>query len=154
MKSISLFAVCLLSCGVTLAQDVRLQPNFGTVELAADFLPDPHAVAVIPGGDIDLATRAQQIGMKAEGFVANAPDVDLNFTAGGSALTIKVEGGTVDTVLLINAPDGRWWYVDDVNGLDPLITFPKPLSGNYNIWVGTIERNPGRAAVRLLITEL
>ncbi len=154
MKTKLLMLVTLFAGLTAFAQDWKLQPTFGTHELAAGFLPDPKVVTVVPGGDLDLSKCAATIGMNVEGFVANAPDVDLNYTAGSSGLKVKVEGGAVDTILLINAPDGRWWYIDDADGLNPILHFPKPLSGNYNIWVGTRQRNPGRSQVRLLITEL
>jgi hypothetical protein len=151
-KLLSLLAFIVFTITAS-AQDFTLDPHFGTVNLRAGFVPDPHVVTLRPGGSINLSQVRKTIGISARGFVSSAPDVDLNYVAGDHTLTFKVEGGNVDTVLLINDPQGRWYFNDDTNGRDPLISFQNPTSGQYNIWVGTYgSESSGR--VRLLITEL
>jgi len=47
-----------------------------------------------------------------------------------------------DSVLLINDPQGLWYFDDDSNGnQDALIRLGNPVSGNYDIWVGSYEAN-------------
>ncbi|HWA01211.1 MAG TPA: peptidase S1 [Caulobacterales bacterium] len=121
------------------AQDWRQNPTFGTVNLRTGFEPDPHLVTLQSGGSIDAS---QTIGNGCAGFIANAPDVDLNFTAGSGAnqlpLVISVNSNA-DTTLVVNGPDGKW-YCDDDSGngaLNPSLTFTHPQSGLYDIYVGT-----------------
>lgn len=88
-------------------------------------------------------------------YITNAPDFRLNYTAGNLPLTIHVESAK-DTTLLINLPDGTWVANDDGpnNGLNPLIKFNRPQSGQYDIWVGILNKGDGTPPAVLKITEL
>lgn len=153
-KILFVLSVCLLAL-TAYTQNWRLQPHFGTVDLQSGFTPDPHVVNIVPGGSINLANAQSIIGMNVSGFVSDAPDLDLNYTSNHSyPLRFRVEGGSVDTLLLINDPSGTWHYNDDTHGLDPEILFLKPLSGMYNIWVGRYQSEGASGNVRLLISEL
>ena len=127
-------------------QDPKLKPTFGTVTLEAGFDPDPYAKKVEAGGQI----KANHQGVT--GWIANAPDVRLNYTAGEYQLTIRVEADT-DTVLFVNLPNGKWVANDDApgGGTNPLLRFNPPMSGQYDIWVGTYKQ--GNAPAKLIITE-
>ncbi len=125
-----------------------LKPTYGTVDLKAGFTPDPFVKKVEAGGDV----RTDKGGVTA--WVAKAPDFRLNYTAGNFALTIYAESDA-DTTLLINLPDGKWVANDDGpgTGLNPLLKFAKPQSGQYDIWVGTVEGGKTPPA-KLMISEL
>lgn len=126
--------IVLVLAGVALiagAQDWSASPTYGSVELSSGFLPDPYTVQLTAGGSVDLS------GIGYYGYVASAPDFDLYYEAGSFDLTIRVQNSGGDTVLLVNDPSGTWHFNDDSNGLDPAITFSKPQSGLYDIWVGT-----------------
>lgn len=126
----------------------QLSPPFGAVELSAGFLPDPYERNVTAGGSYNL----QNCGFSVGGYAAAAPDFDLYYYAGGAPLTFYVESN-YDTVLLINAPDGSWYFDDDSWGnLNPAITFNNPVSGLYDVWIGTYSRGSGLRA-QLNITE-
>ncbi len=56
-----------------------LPPTYGSVDLAAGFMPDPYEVGVYAGGTI--ASDGVLAGCYA-GWIAEAPDFRLNFTAG------------------------------------------------------------------------
>lgn len=112
--------------------DWSADPTFGHVELSAGFKNDPHTVSILAGGTIDLSTLGYY------GFVAEAPDYDLYYEAGGYELYIYVRSQSEDTVLLISDPSGSWHFSDDENGLMPGIRFANPESGLYDIWVGTL----------------
>ncbi len=123
------------TAGVALAQDYSQNPTYGTVALNSGFTPDPYVVNVQSGGNIDASTRSSSC----RGFIANAPDVRVNYTAGQFQRLIVSVNSSADTTLVINGPDGQWYCDDDggVNGLNPAITFSPPRSGQYDIWVGT-----------------
>src|SRR5215470_6486946 len=116
------------------AQNVDLDPTYGTTDLATGFQPDPFVVQVQSGGSID----AQSINPGCKGFIASAPDVRITFNAGSLPLIISV-ASDADTTLVVNGPDGAW-YCDDEggqNGHNPSLRFGRPQSGQYDIWIGT-----------------
>jgi hypothetical protein len=130
--------------------DWQLEPAFGSVTLDGGFIPDPHSVDVVTGGDIDLGTCAEVPG---GGWVAEAPDFDLTYNGSGTLTITVVPAGDEDTVLLINTPSEEWLYSDDDGfGFNPQISIPNAESGLYDIWIGTYEQGGGGDA-RLLITE-
>jgi hypothetical protein len=133
-----MLAVLVVPSGDVSAQLLRWQapPLYGTINLVDGFLPDPHTVRITAGGDTRVPAG---LGDDCVGLVnAERPDVDVNFTAGSMPLYIVVRS-RADTTLVVNAPDGRWYCNDDLDGLDPIVVFRRPLSGNYNIWVGTFQ---------------
>ena len=139
-----------LGSAPALAQDVSADPNFGTVSLSSGFMPDPRVISVQSGGDID----AQTIDPDCQGFISNAPDLRLFYTAGSLPLIISVASAS-DTTLVVNGPDGRWYCDDDggVDGLNPAIRFDQPDSGRYEIWIGTYG-STANAGARLHISEV
>lgn len=148
MKKCLVIALALAALPfLAFSQDYSLDPLYGSVELEWGFDPDPHVVEVEAGGSIDIS----DIGYY--GFVNEAPDFDLYYEAGDYVLTIKVEC-KMDTVLLVNTPDGDWVFSDDENGLNPSISFSNPQSGLYDIWIGTVYSTDGFPDGRLIITEL
>lgn len=142
-------ALCLIPAGA-LAQNVAAAPLYGTVNLSAGFSPDPQIRSVRAGGS-DYTTLA---GCNAY-INAAAPDLDLNYNSGSFPLTIEARSG-LDVTLLVNAPDGSWHCNDDGgNGTDALLTFGAPMSGQYNIWVGTYRAQTGNLPeAQVYITEL
>lgn len=127
--------------------DWQGRPYFGQIELWAGFTPDPYVRNITAGGTQNLAA----CGLNAAGYVTSRPDFDLYWNGNSAQLTIAVQSRT-DAVLLVNAPDGSWYYSDDYRGSDPAITFYSPQQGLYDIWIGTYDgsrRNPGQ----LIITE-
>jgi len=122
------------------AQDYSLDPAYGSYDLVAGFQPDPFIVDVISGGAEDVAAFLGGC----NGYVATAPDVRINYTAGGYPLTFATVGPDgADVTLLINGPDGTWYCNDDVDAttLNAALTFTSPMSGQYDVWIGTY--NPG-----------
>jgi hypothetical protein len=145
----ALFAAAVAAASPALAcPDWEGRPHFGTIELWAGFEPDPAAYRITAGGNIDLS-RCFTGGFG--GYVTRRPDFDLYWNGNSNQLTIAVESGA-DAVLLVNAPDGQWYYSDDYRGTNPALTFRNPQQGLYDIWIGTYDgsrRNPGR----LIFTE-
>lgn len=135
---------------VATAQSPSAQPTYGEVSLSAGFTPDPYTIDLAAGGRIDAAA---ELGQECPGFIADAPDFDLYYNAGSLPLIISIQADA-DTTLVVNAPDGRWFCDDDGGaGVNPRLRFATPMSGLYDIWVGTYA--PGRTEpARLRISEL
>lgn len=129
------------------AQNYTLAPSFGTQSLASGFSPDPYQVPVTAGGRMD----ARSVGCA--GFVANAPDFRLIYQAGTTfSLYFSVQS-SADTTLVINAPNGQWYCNDDFNGLDPAVVFASPMTGQYDVWIGSYNPGSGLRST-LYISEL
>jgi len=120
--------------GIAAAQNYGLNPTYGTAALNSGFTPDPYVVNLQSGGNINAANLSSSC----RGFIADAPDVRLNYRSGNFPLIFSVNA-SADTTLVINGPDGRWYCDDDGgnNGLNPAIRFNNPQSGQYDVWVGT-----------------
>lgn len=129
-----LLAAASLPAAQAVAQDFNGRPNFGTLNLRAGFTPDPQTVAVRSGGSLN----AESLSSNCRGFISNAPDVRLNYSAGSYPLILSVNSGA-DTTIVVNAPDGSWYCDDDggARGMNPALRFNNPQSGRYEIWVGT-----------------
>ena len=131
------------------AQDSNAEPNFESVNLEAGFPNDPYVVTIQSGG----STEASTLGDTCSGFIANSPDVRLNYKAGTLPLYISATSSD-DTTLVVHAPDGQWYCNDDdAGGLNPLVTFETPRSGQYTIWLGTYADSSMHAA-QLNISEI
>lgn len=139
-----------LAAAPAAAQDYHADPNFGAVTLASGFTPDPRVIPVRSGGEID----ASRISQACTGFISNSPDVRLNYSAGSLPLILSV-AAEADTTLVVNGPDGHYYCDDDggVNGLNPMVRFQAPASGQYDIWIGTYG-NSSLQPARLHISEL
>lgn len=147
-----LFAAAVLAGGIAASPalacpDWEAPPHFGQIDLWAGFEPDPYRRRVTAGGTIDVSRCIRDTA----GFVTRRPDFDLYWNGSSSQLTIAVESNA-DAVLLVNAPDGSWYYSDDYRGTNPAITFHDPQEGLYDIWIGSYDgsrRNPAN----LVFTE-
>ena len=107
----------IAAAGAASAQDYSLPSNYGDVNLYSGFTPDPFTVNLTAGGNIDAQYA---ISGNCRGAITNAPDVQLNYSAGGLPLIISVNS-SADTTLVVNGPDGRFYCDDDggQSGLKP-----------------------------------
>ena len=128
--------------------DWSLNPNYGTVNLSSGFSPDPYMRSISAGG----AVAVPDYGAGCRGYASTAPDLDLNYTAGGYQLNIYAKSNQ-DVTLIVNAPDGSWWCSDDAYGTNPHVNFSNPQSGNYNIWIGTYRSSGTMPESVLYISE-
>ena len=138
---------CLPTCA--LAQDLGAAPAHGTADLSVGFLPDPRIWYVNAGGKSVTHIAG------CSGYVSAAPHLDVNYSAGDYPLTIEARSAN-DVTLIVNGPDGSWYCNDDGGtGTNAAITFDPPMSGLYNIWVGTFYDPQGSLpAAELVVTEL
>ena len=142
-------ALALGASAVAACPDINQRATFGAIQLNAGFLPDPYVRYITAGGTWDLLSCFNSYGWG--GVVPAAPDFELSFYGSSPRLTIEVRA-SVDAVLLVNDPNGEWFYIDDTFGTDPAMTFPNPMPGVYDIWIGAYDvtqSNPGQ----LIITE-
>ncbi|MBB3900470.1 peptidase S1 [Roseococcus suduntuyensis] len=152
MSARLLAAATLLSVtvGPVVAQNYSRPPSFGTLNLSANFAPDPVVVNVTAGGNV----QAERLGgSQCVGTIADAPDVRLNYRAGqGLPLYISATS-RADVTLVVNLPNGRWACNDDFRGTDPGLIFNNPMSGQYDIWIGHYDRG-SRVPAQLRISEI
>jgi hypothetical protein len=133
--------------------DFTLDPAYGTIALAAGFQPDPHTQAIAAGGSIDASSLGQP---GCVGFIAQAPDYRVNWTAGSGALPLIFSvAAEADTTLVINDAQGNWVCDDDGgdSGMNPSVRFENAASGQYDIWVGTYAQG-GLQDSTLHVSEL
>ena len=136
--------------GPVVAQNFSRAPSFGTLNLSANFAPDPVVVNVTAGGTIPAERLG---GSQCLGTIADAPDVRLNYRAGqGLPLYISATS-RADVTLVVNLPNGRWACNDDFRGTDPGLIFNNPQSGQYDIWIGHYDRGR-RVPAQLRISEI
>ncbi|MET0183705.1 MAG: hypothetical protein ABW199_12555, partial [Caulobacterales bacterium] len=131
--------------------DASLTPAYGVLALSAGFNNDPRTVSIQAGGSYN-ATGLGVAGCT--GFIARAPDYRVNYTAGSLPLIFSVAANS-DTTLVINGPNGQWQCDDDSGnaGLNPMVRFDQPASGQYDVWVGTYASGATQAST-LHISEL
>lgn len=122
----------------------NLVPTYGSHDLASGFEPDPFTVKVVAGGDVD----ASEYLSSCSGFVARTPDVRINYTAGSQYPLIIGAISESDTTLVVIPPEQTMNCDDDSWGDgDPIMTFKRPQSGIYLIWVGASAQGESPAAV-------
>ena len=147
--STAVAALLAMTAPALACPDYQAPPSFGEISLSAGFNPDPYVRNIRAGGGYDLAACAGSNGWS--GSVASAPDFDLYWEGASAQLTIAAEV-PADAVLLINGPDGQWYFDDDTSGSNPVITFRNPQPGLYDIWIGAYDGTSGNRG-RLIITE-
>ena len=133
-----------LAATAAAAQDPSANAGGGS-RASAGFTPDPIRVSIYSGGPID----ASRLGGGCVGMIANAPDYEFTYTAGSFPLSFGVVSQG-DTSLIINGPDGRWYCNDDAEGLNPILSWGRPQTGSYDVWVGAVGE---AASATLLISE-
>jgi hypothetical protein len=146
-------AILVTAAGMAAACPSYNNPTvFGSANIPANFQPDPWVRNVTAGGQVSL----QACGFSYPGFTVSRPDFRFFYsgTSPTGQLTIALEArSSVDTVLLVNTPDGNWHFNDDYRGTNSAITFTNPLQGQYDIWTGSYYRSSNNPAV-LIVTEL
>ena len=134
-----------MAASAALAQNPGAAATSGGMRARAGFTPDPIRVSIYSGGSID----ASHLGGACVGMIASAPDYEFTYTAGSFPLSFGVVSDG-DTSLVINGPDGRWYCNDDAQGLNPILSWGRPQSGSYDVWVGAVG---GGSSSTLLISE-
>ena len=134
------------------AQEITLEPAYGSAVLGGGFEPDPYTVQFPAGGLIPAEGLAAGCGGY---FNPLRPDYRIHYTPGQFLpLRIFVESD-VDTTLIVNDPAGDW-HCDDDSGSDvnPAIQFPSPQAGEYHMWIGVFSQSDIGKPARLNVSEL
>jgi hypothetical protein len=136
--------------------DPNQEARYGSPEppLESGFEPDPYSVAIISGGPINVAYLENGC----VGYAEPNPDFEVQYTAGAQTLLrfyFVADTPGEDATLIINDPVSGWHCNDDFSDSthDPSIDFSPPLSGYYDIWVGSYSSGDFVAGT-LYITEL
>jgi hypothetical protein len=131
--------------------DFTRNPNYGSVNLAPGFQPDPHTVQVTSGGGVNVASNIT--GTECRGFVTGAPDYRVNWSGTTSLLRLFFVGQG-DTTLVVNDAAGNWYCDDDSFGtLHPAIDLTNPTPGQIDIWVGSFSSSSFVSGT-LYVTEM
>lgn len=135
------------------AQNLNVEPLFGTTSLQAGFTSTPFTVEVSPGGEDETVN----LGDGCYGYIRFAqPDFVLSYQADANPLGVFALSD-LDITMAINDPAGDWHCNDDhpyLSGTNSGIQFNEPLSGDYQIWVGSYESGAESIATLLAITEV
>lgn len=155
MRSATFLLVTAMAPAIGAAQDVSRDAYFGEISLSAGFDDDPRIIEMVAGGSVNLIESTQ---FDCNGFVSEAPDYQIDYSTGNTTFELSFFAvSEVDTILLINTPDGKWHCNDDYGegfGLAAGITFEQPLAGIYDIWVGVYDQSDAFSKTELYITEL
>ena len=140
-------AIAVAALSITAAAAQAQCPEVGRpakeFTIREGFPVDPNIHNVTAGGNLDLNQCASLPG---KGWVTGQPDFVVNYQTknGGRSsftLTFRTKSQT-DTVLLINGPDGKWYYNDDGGeALNAKLSFSRAAPGRYNVWVGTLRED-------------
>jgi hypothetical protein len=143
LVGVAAFAVlaALLAPGDSVAAqgglDFTRNPNYGSVNLAPGFQPDPHTVQVTSGGSVSISSVLT--GNECRGFATAAPDYRVSL-AGSTSLLRLFFVSQGDTTLVVNDAAGNWYCDDDSFGtLHPTIDLVNAAPGQIDIWVGSFS---------------
>jgi hypothetical protein len=126
-----------------------LPPNSGSTSLTSGFVPDPFSIGISSGGSVNVS----YLGGGCTGFATSAPDFSIFYTSGAFPLLRFYYIGSSDATLIINTPSGNYVCNDDSYGtLNPTIDFNGPVSGRYDVWIGSFSSGGGSSGM-LFVTE-
>ena len=108
---------------------------FLTINPTAGFPLDPFLVSVQGGGPVEASTLSEDC----TGYVAANPTVTVNFQGEADILRAFFYSDG-DPTLVVRTPDGAYLCGDNTNSLilDPTVEITKPVTGTYDVWVGSI----------------
>jgi hypothetical protein len=130
--------------------DFTAEPNYGLLELESGFAGDPRTRDMISGGSVDASYITG-----CTGYATSAPDYSVRYTVDAFTSLLRFYFvGDGDTTLIVNGPTGSWYCSDDSYGTtNPTVDFEDPISGRYDIWIGSYLRDVPVTG-QLSITEL
>lgn len=103
----------------------------GPVELPAGFTGTENLKGHLGGGTIE----AREWGHECSGFVSAEPDHEVMNASTLRYARFVVNGGALDTTLVMQLSDGTFRCNDDAEGHHPVVEGPLP-AGLTKVWVG------------------
>ncbi|NEP45647.1 MAG: hypothetical protein F6K35_43135 [Okeania sp. SIO2H7] len=141
LLALTIFFALLVKDRPALSQKSQLTPIFENVSISPDSSEKKTIVRGLSGGPVsatEQAGRETTTTGPCVGFVDREPDHTLELTGFFQSLTLEVKSSE-NTTLVVRGPGGSWCN-DDFDGKNPGIT-GQWLSGIYEIWVGSYQRN-------------
>lgn len=114
--------------------DPGRDPLYGETSLSPLFQPTPFTIQFIGGGRNPVADYVDGEGCR--GYVSEAPDFSVYLSDAFTEIWFAVHS-PADMTLLVNAADGSWLCSDDYLGVNPAVGLHFPLSGLYDVWLGS-----------------
>ena len=122
------------------ALDPTAPAEVDNVPLPRQFAPDPYPVELVAGGSVDVPAAVSAL--YCTGYAAAEPDARFEWEGIGFLRFFFLPDQGGDTALVVHAPDGSWWCIDDTYGtLDPSLDFLNSNPGEYAVWVSTDQPN-------------
>ncbi|MCC6614535.1 MAG: hypothetical protein IT320_13730 [Anaerolineae bacterium] len=124
--------------------DAAAAPTQGSLDLGADFDPDPLTLPMSAGGPFDLVAANPGLETQAHcvGFYNDAPNAifRLNVPLTYIRLFFVADEASADATMVLRAPDGRWYCNDDsYNAVNPTLNVIGAPGGTYQLWLGSFE---------------
>jgi hypothetical protein len=142
MRLSFMIVTLFITLTVNAVTDAQEAPTiFGDVTIGPHFSPDPLTVRGMSGGSISgsqVGGRSETVTGPCTGFVDETPDHTLALTGKFDYLKLEVQSPE-DTTMIIKGPGGTWCN-DDFDGKNAGIV-GEWLPGNYQIWVGSYEKD-------------
>lgn len=109
-----------------------------TLDMKAGFALDPFLVSLNGGGEVDAST----FNTSCVGYINDKPVLTARWTGAVDQLRVFFYSDS-DSTLVIKQPDGSYLCADDLadNVLDPEITVANPVTGTYQVWIGSFDAN-------------
>ena len=130
-----------MTTGLANGQGVEATPSHGLLNLGAGFIPDPISIEIMAVDKIVLDDAAS-----CESVNSTTPILSLQYEAGSFPLLLSALS-EAEIVLIVREPEGNWWC--DGGSGDAVVEFFRPVSGRYDIWVGSRDGNYGVAALNI-----
>lgn len=127
------------------AQEVGRRASYGSVRINEYSWPLPRELSIIAGGDVNVAANIQGC----VGYIMRNQDIRILYTPWNNQPLTFATKSDADTTLVISAPNGEW-HCNDAGRpgeLDAKITFTSPVSGAYDVWLGTKRQQQARATL-------
>jgi hypothetical protein len=109
-----------------------------TLDMKAGFALDPFLVSLNGGGEVDAST----FNTSCVGYINDKPVLTARWTGAVDQLRVFFYSDS-DSTLVIKQPDGSYLCADDLadNVLDPEVTVANPVTGTYQVWIGSFDAN-------------
>jgi len=121
----------MTSLALLLAVAAPLTGCGGPIELPAGFTGTQNVTGRLGGGSIE----AREWGHGCAGFVSAEPDHQVMSASTLQYVRFIVNGGALDTTLVLQLSDGTFRCNDDSEGHHPVVEGPLP-AGLTKVWVG------------------